>query len=305
MTEIRGLLSQGVTEDAARELRPVVPSRAGPRQRLTSVARHVVLASTAALFMFPFFWMVTSALKDSSQIFSVPIQWWPDPFHWENFPTLLSYAGFPYLQMLGNSIFYAGTVTIGTVLSSAAVGYGFARMRFPLRNLLFTITVATLMIPPLIIFIPTYVLFKAFGLIGTYAPLIVPQFFGSAFFIFLMRQFFLGIPRDLSDAARVDGAGEFRIFWQIMLPQVRPALMVVGVFTFVWTWHDFFGPLIYLSDETMYPLSLGLFAFQAQRSTEWALLMGASTLVTIPLILVFAFTQRYFLQGITLTGIKG
>lgn len=306
MAAINRPLSQPKSEVARDQgRRPVAPSRPGPRRRLTSAVRHLILGSTAALLMFPFFWMVTSALKDNAQIFASPIQWWPDPVHWENFPTLLSYTGFPYLLMLGNSVFYAGAVTVGTVISSAAVGYGFARMRFPLRNLLFTVTVATLMIPPLIIFIPTYVLFKWVGLIGSYAPLIVPQFFGSAFFIFLMRQFFLGIPKDLSDAARVDGAGEFRIFWQIMLPQVRPALMVVGVFTFVWTWHDFFGPLIYLSDQSMYPLSLGLFAFQAQRTTEWALLMGAATLVTLPLILVFAFTQRYFLQGITLTGIKG
>lgn len=271
---------------------------------MTSVARHTVLIAISALFMLPFYWMVTSAFKTNSQIFASPIQWWPHPIRWENIPTILNYSGFPYLRMLWNSTFYAGTVTIGTVLSSAAVGYGFARMRFPGRNLLFTITLATLMIPPLVIFIPTYVLFKAFGLIGTYAPLVLPQFFGSAFFIFMLRQFFLTLPRELADAARVDGAGEFRIFWRIMLPQVKPALMVVAVFTFLATWHDFFGPLIYLSDPKTYPLSLGLFAFQTQRTTEWALLMGASTLVTLPLIVIFAFTQRYFLQGITFTGMK-
>ncbi|HEY8456761.1 MAG TPA: carbohydrate ABC transporter permease [Actinopolymorphaceae bacterium] len=274
------------------------------RRRGIALMRHVVLIAVSALFMLPFYWMVISAFKDDTQILSRPIRWWPDPIHWENIPTLLNYEGFPFFRMLWNSVFYAGSVTVGTVLSSAAVAYGFARLRFPGREVLFMVTLSTLMIPPLVIFIPTYVLFKVIGLIGTYAPLIIPQFLGSAFFIFLLRQFFLTIPQELSDAARVDGAGEFRIFWQIMLPLVKPALAVVAVFTYLYTWHDFFGPLIYLSEPESYPLSLGLFAFQAQRTTEWALLMGASTLVTIPLIILFAFTQRYFLQGITLTGMK-
>lgn len=275
------------------------------RRRLLALSRHLLLIAVSVLFMMPFYWMVSSALKDDNQILSLPIRWWPNPIRWENIPALMDYPGFPFFQMLWNSVFYAGSVTVGTVLSSALVAYGFARLRFPGRNALFMVTVSTLMIPPLIIFIPTYVLFKVMGLIGTYAPLIIPQFLGSAFFIFLLRQFFLTIPRELADAARVDGAGEFRIFAQIMLPLVRPALAVVAVFTYLYTWHDFFGPLIYLSNPDTYPLSLGLFAFHAQRTTEWALLMGASTLVTIPLIILFAFTQRYFLRGIALTGIKG
>jgi multiple sugar transport system permease protein len=273
--------------------------------RVASVGRHAILIAVSLLFVLPFYWMVTSALKDDGQILASPITWWPDPIRWENIPQVLNYPGFPYLRMLWNSVFYAGMVTIGTVLSSSIVAYGFAKLRFPGRNVFFVITVATLMIPPLIIFIPTYVLFKVIGLIGSYAPLIIPQFLGSAFFIFLLRQFFLTIPKELSDAARVDGAGEFRIFWQIMLPLVKPALAVVAVFTWLGTWHDFFGPLIYLTEPDSYPLSLGLFAFQAQRTTEWALLMGASALVTLPLIVLFAFTQRYFLRGIALTGIKG
>lgn len=270
-----------------------------------SISRHTILIGMSALFLLPFYWMVSSALKDDTQILSSDLRWWPDPVRWANLSRLMDYPGFPFLRMLGNSLFYSGSVTIGTVVSSAAVGYGFAKMRFPGRNVLFGITMATLMIPPFIMFIPTYVMFKEMHLIGSYAPLILPQCMGSAFFIFLMRQFFLTLPRELSDAARVDGAGEFRIFWQIMLPLVKPALAVVAVFTFVGTWNDFFGPLVYLSNSDLHPLSLGLFAFQAQRTTEWALLMGASTLVTIPLILLFAFTQRYFLSGISLTGIKG
>lgn len=272
---------------------------------MTSIGRHTLLIIVCVLLILPFFWMVSSAIKDDTQIFALPIVWWPFPGHWDNFSTAITYPGFPYLQMLGNSIFYAGSVTIGTVFSCALVGYGFARLRFPGRGLLFGVTLATQMLPAIILFIPTYILFKYMGLIGSYAPLILPSFFGNAFFIFLLRQFFMGLPWDLSEAAKIDGASELRIFWQIMLPLVRPALLVVAVFTLLWTWQDFFGPLVYLSDQSQYPLTLGLFAFQAQRTTAWALLMAGSVLVILPLVVVFAFTQRYFVQGISMTGIKG
>jgi multiple sugar transport system permease protein len=275
------------------------------RAWVSPLARHALLIIVAALLLLPFYWMVVSALKSNSAIFARPLQWWPNPVQWQNIGDTIGSRYFPYLRLLGNSVFYAGGVTIGTVLSCAAVGYGFARLRFPGRELLFGITLATLMIPPIVTFIPTYVLFAKLNLIGGYTPLILPAFFGNAFFIFMMRQFFLGIPRDLSDAARIDGAGEFRIFWQIMLPLVRPALMVVAVFSLLYTWHDFFGPLIYLQDQSQFPLSLGLYAFKSQRTAEWARIMMGSFLTTLPLIIVFLFTQRYFLRGIATTGLKG
>jgi multiple sugar transport system permease protein len=285
------------------------PVRAAPmvrlRRPLLSLAKHALLIATAGVFMVPFYWVVMSSLKDNLQIFAYPVRWWPSPIQWENYREAIDYPGFPYLRLLWNSVFYAGLVTVGTAVSCAAVGYGFARLRFPGRDLLFGITLATLMIPSVVLFIPTYVLFRQVELTGTYAPLIIPAFFGNAFFIFMMRQFFRGIPEELSDAARMDGAGEFRIFWQIMLPLVKPALMVVSVFTLLYTWHDFFGPLIYLADPNDYPLSLGLFAFKSQRADEWALIMTGAVLTTLPLILVFLFTQRYFLQGVRMTGIKG
>ena len=269
------------------------------------LAKHALLIVVAMVFLVPFYWMVSSALKDNAQIFSLEPRWWPDPVMWENFRTAIDFPGFPYLRLLGNSVFYAGAVTIGTVLSCAAIGYGFARLRFPGRDLLFGITLATLMIPPIVTFIPTYVLFAATGLTGSYAPLILPRFLGDAFYIFMLRQFFKGVPADLVDAARIDGASEFRIFWQIMLPLVRPALIVVAVFSILYTWHDFFGPLIYLQDPMSYPLSLGLYAFRSQRTMEWALIMTGSTLTVLPLILVFLFTQRYFIRGVAMTGLKG
>ena len=283
-----------------------VDPRLGTRLRrwLAPVARHALLLAVSAVFLVPFYWMVASALKDNAQIFD-PERWWPDPVHWENFRTAIDFPGFPYLRLLWNSIYYSGAVTIGTVLSCAAVGYGFARLRFPGRDILFGITLATMMIPPIVTFIPTYILFAELKLTGSYAPLIIPKFLGDAFFIFMLRQFFRGVPGELSDAARMDGAGEFRIFWEIMLPLVRPALIVVAVFSLLYTWHDFFGPLIYLQDQMEYPLSLGLYAFRSQRTMEWALIMTGSTLTVLPLVVVFLFTQRYFIRGVAMTGLKG
>lgn len=280
---------------------------AAPRRLpiLGTLGRHALLLAVSVIFLFPFYWMVTAALKDKTQLFAVPPEWIPSTLHWENFLTAINYPGFPYFRLLWNSVFYSGMVTIGTVISCAAVGYGFARLKFPGRDLLFAITLATLMVPPIVTYIPTYILFAKLEMTGTYAPLIIPKFLGDAFFIFMIRQFFLGVPWELSDAARIDGAGEFRIFWEIMLPLVRPALVVVAVFSLLYTWHDFFGPLIYLQDRNQYPLTLGLFAFQGQRSLEWPLIMAGATLTTLPMVIVFMFTQRYFIRGIATTGLKG
>lgn len=275
------------------------------QKQLFALARHLLLIVVSIAFILPFYWMVITALKENTKVFTYPLEWLPHPARWNNFSTAVNYPGFPFWRYLWNSTYYATSVTIGSVLSCAAVGYGFARLRFPGRDLLFYVTLATLMIPGIVTFIPTFILFKTLGMLGSYTPLILPSFLGNAFFIFMMRQFFQGLPIELVDAARVDGASEFRIFWQIMLPLVRPALLVMAVFTFLWTWHDFFTPLVYLSESNQYPLSLGLFAFRAQRTTEWSLLMAASTLVTLPLVVIFFFAQRYFLEGIKLTGIKG
>jgi multiple sugar transport system permease protein len=272
---------------------------------LVILVPHLLLALVALVFMWPFYWMAITGFKSINEILSPNVVWFPRVFHWSNFGDVLNYPGFPFLRYMINSLVYAGSVTIGTVLSCSFVGYGFGRLRFPGRNVLFAFTIATMMIPSVVTFIPTYVLFRYFHLLGTYAPLILPSFFGNAFFIFMLRQFFMGLPWDLSEAAKVDGAGEFRIFWKIMLPLVRPALIVVAVFSFVWTWQEFFQPLIYLSDPNTFPISLGLFAFQGQRTTDWQLLMAAGTLTTLPLVVLFFVAQRYFLQGITMTGLKG
>jgi multiple sugar transport system permease protein len=269
------------------------------------VTRHMLLLTGVVLFMGPFYWMIVSSVKAAGEVFARPVIWWPHRLLWSNFADVLHYPGFPFLRFLGNSIFYTASVTIGTVLSCTVVGYGFARLRFPGRDLLFALTVATLMIPDIVTLIPTYVLFKYVGLLGSYGPLVIPRFTGHGFFIFLMRQFFLGLPWELSEAAKADGAGEWRIFWHIMLPLVQSALIVVAVFSVVYTWHDFFGPLVYLSDPSQYPLALGLFAFQSEHTTDWTHLMAAATLTTLPLLALFFAAQRYIVQGITMTGIRG
>jgi multiple sugar transport system permease protein len=275
------------------------------RRVISAVWPHLLLATLAVIFLVPFYWMIASSLKTNQTVFSQPLEWFPANPRWGNYPTAINYPNFPFLRFLGNSTFYALATTFGTVLSCALVGYGFARLRFPGREMLFYITLAVQMIPGIVTFIPTYILFKNLNMLGDYTPLILPSFFGNAFYIFLMRQFFRGLPAELSDAAKVDGAGELRTFFQIMLPLVKPALLVTGVFTFLGAWHDFTNPLIYLTDNDLYPLSLGLYAFRAQRTTEWAYMMAAATLSTLPLVILFFFTQRYFLEGVKLTGLKG
>lgn len=294
---------------------PRIGTRLTLRAALRVVLPHILLIAIAIAFMVPFYWMLVSSLKTKETMFTNPIEWLPRVWNWQNYPNAINYPNFPFLRFLWNSTYYAVAVTVGTVISCAMVGYAFARLRFPLREPLFVVTIATLMIPWMVTFIPTFILFKELDtftsrfigvkMLGTYWPLVIPAFGGNAFYIFMMRQFFKGLPTELADAAHVDGAGEFRIFWQIMLPLVKPAMMVMAVFTFLATWHDFFGPLIYVSDNRQFPLSLGLYAFRAQRTTEWALMMAAAAVSTVPLIIVFFFTQRYFLEGVKLTGIKG
>lgn len=276
------------------------------RRILPTVVIHAILIVTAALFVIPFLWLLITSLKPLNQVFTDPPQWIPQPFMWRNYYDALTNPAFPFGRLLRNTIFYTVTSTIGTTFSSALIAYGFARMEFWGRGVLFGITLATMMIPGIVTLIPTYILFRKLGWVGTYAPLIVPAFFGSAFNIFLLRQFMLTIPWDLSDAAYVDGASDWTIFTRIMLPLIKPALLVVAVFHFMYTWNDFMGPLIYLDNSTQYPLVLGLFAFQSRfgNSWQWHHLMAASMAVTLPLIVLFFVAQRYFIGGITLTGIK-
>jgi multiple sugar transport system permease protein len=272
---------------------------------MASGLTHFALLAVAALFFVPFVWLIVTSLKPVEQVFTAPPKWIPEPIEWGNYTRALTDPAFPYLRLLYNTLYYVLLSTVGIVVSSTVVAYAFARLQFPGRDLLFAITLATLMLPGVVLLIPTYVLFQRFGWVGSYAPLIVPTFFGNAFNIFLLRQFMMGIPWELSDSARVDGAGDFTILWRIIVPLLKPAVMVVAVFHIMYTWNDFFGPLIYLDDSSKYPLVLGLQAFQRRYTTEWHLMMAAAVATTAPLIMLFFIAQRYFVEGITLTGLKG
>lgn len=266
---------------------------------------HLVLIAVAVLFFIPFIWLIITSLKQDIQVFTDPLIWIPEPIMWSNYPDALLTPAFNFLPLLKNTLFYVITTTVGTVVSSTMVAYGLARLRFPGRNFLFIVTLATMMMPGIVTLIPTYVLFKWLGWVGTYAPLIVPTFFGSAFNIFLLRQFMMTIPWDLTDAALVDGANDFVILWKIIVPLIKPALLVIAVLNIMWAWNDFMGPLIYLSDSKQYPLVMGLYAFRTRTSTQWSLMMAATLATCFPLIVLFFVAQRYFIEGITLTGLKG
>jgi len=263
------------------------------------------LGAVAIIFLLPFFWLIITSLKIESQVLAYPPIWLPKPIRWQNYVDVLSSPAFPFLRLLRNTVFYAGTATLGMVLSCSVVAYGFARLEFRGRDFLFGVTLSTMMLPGIVRLIPTYLLFRWFGWVGSYAPLLVPQFFGNAFNIFLLRQFFLTLPWELSDAARVDGASEFRIFWQVMLPLIKPALLVASVFHFMWLWNDFMGPLIYLNDSRQYPLILGLAAFRSRFEIQWNLMMAASLLTSAPLIVIFFIAQRHLIEGVALSGLKG
>jgi len=275
--------------------------------RLRRRIRNLILVSVALLisllFFFPVYLMFSSSFKSEGEIFAIPMHWIPHEF--QGFRQYeFAFEKTRIERWYINSLLIAAVQTIATVFFGALAGYGFAKFRFPGRNILFLFILSIMTVPFQILVIPMFVLVHQLGWHNTYEGIIMPGLI-SAFGVFMMRQFFRGLPKELDDAARVDGAGEFRIFWQIMLPLVKPALVVMAVFTFVWTWHDFFRPLIYLNDPDQFPLSLGLYAFRGRRLTEWHLMMAAATLMTAPLVILFAVAQKYFVRGMRMFGIKG
>lgn len=269
----------------------------------SSVIKHVVLILLGISFIFPLFWMIDTSMKPSFEQMSWPPVWIPHPFHWANYPQAMQFE--PYFRYILNTLYYCVTTVIGTVVSCSIVAYGFARIEWPERNFLFFLMLATMMLPFQVTMIPLFILFKTMGWVGTFKPLIIPAFFGNAFQIFLLRQFFMTIPRSLSEAAYMDGASEFRIFYKIILPLAKPALATVALFQFMYSWNDFLGPIIYLNKSSLYTISLGLQQYVSSYGTQWGLLMAASTIATLPLIILFFFTQRTFIEGISISGLKG
>ena len=284
---------------------PAAPSKASIRrnQRLGRVLAFVVALVVTLFFAFPLYWMVVTALKGDAEIFRSPPTFVPHPAVWGNFMRSLSQI--PFWDYVRNSLVYAVLSAVGASLSASIVAYGFSKVKWPGREAVFFLVLITMLLPYQVTMIPTYLIFRAIGWTGTLLPLIVPAFLGNAYFIFLMRQFIRTLPDELSDAARIDGAGEFRVFWTIILPLIKPALAVVFLNQFLNAWKDFLGPLLYLNDPSQYTLSLGLQQFQSANGQEWALLMACATVFTIPLFVLFFFTQRYFVEGVTFTGLKG
>jgi len=273
------------------------------------IVKYVILLTLAASFALPFFWMVTSALKDDSQVYTVPPIWFPSPAHWNNFWNAWHVR--PFTAFSINTVFqYAIPVTLATVFSSAFVAYGFSRIKWPGRDVLFLICIMTMMVPFFVLMVPRFIIFKNLGWINSYRPLVVPEMFGNAFFIFMLRQFYMTIPEELSDAARIDGCSEFGILARIILPLAKSALTVVALFTFINSWNDYLGPLIYINKVSLFPISLGLQELQRSvMQSGWnpmvyPHLMAASTIITLPIVIFFFFAQRTFIEGIALTGLK-
>jgi multiple sugar transport system permease protein len=299
--EQQATLPQAAVQQAPRRL-------PGPAK----IIAWLLLAGMSILFLAPFFWMLSTSLKDVNELSSA--HWIPQRLAWENYRDAFSFGLWPQWAM--NTVIITVVDVIGTIFSTAVVAYAFARLRWPGRDQMFSLVLATMMLPGIVVMIPKYILFSklpAFGFMGsetwinTFLPLTVPAFTGNAFYIFLTRQFMRGIPMELSEAAKIDGASELRILWSIIMPLTKPALAAVSIFAFQGAWEDFLNPLLYLKSEPLYTLQLGLrtFEFAAGGAPNWSWMMAGSLVIMMPVIVVFIMFQRYFIEGVTMTGMGG
>jgi multiple sugar transport system permease protein len=275
-----------------------------PQNRWTSPLVLTVLIIAGVAFLAPLAWMLSTSLKPLNETMTLPPKWIPSHPQWKNYPDAIAGMG-DFWRYAANTLYLCVMCVIGTVASSALAAYGFSRIEWKGRDKFFLVLLGTMMIPFPVVMVPIFTLFKHLGWIGSFKPLWAPAFFAGAFNVFLLRQFFFGLPKDISEAARIDGCSELQIFLWVILPLCRPALLVVALFQFLFTWNDFLGPLIYLTRQDHFTLALGLQSFQSQNGgTEWHFLMAASTLVVLPVLLLFFFTQRSFIEGIAVTGGK-
>ncbi len=266
---------------------------------------HALLILGAIVVMIPLAWMISTSFKAPNQVKVFPPIWIPNPFVWENYVRAVTIYPVPFYIFIWNTFFYSAMVTIGTILSNMTVAYAFARLRFPFSRVLFMIVLATMMLPSQVTMIPLFILFSKLGWVNTYKPLIIPAFFGWAYFVFLLRQFYTTIPRELDDAARIDGCGIVGIFFRIILPLAKPAIGITAIFAFSSTWNDFMGPLIYLNKLESYPLAIALSYLRGAYRVLWSELMVVSMIAMLPPIVLFFIAQRYYIQGIVITGVKG
>lgn len=264
--------------------------------------RIVSLLVVAALFLAPALWMISSSLKPDYEIFATPPTLWPLNPRWQNYAEALT--SLPFGRFAINTLIIALSTIVGHLLSCSVVAYGFARLNGPGKGFFFVLMLSTLMLPYPVTMVPLFIIFSKLGLINSFIPLILPAFFGNAFYIFLLRQSFKQIPVDLEDAARLDGAGTLQVLLNVILPLSRPALATVAIFTFQAAWNDFLGPLIFLHDQSLYTLQLGLSLFRGAYNVQWAYLMAASLVVTLPVIAIFFIAQKSFIEGVGFTGTK-
>jgi multiple sugar transport system permease protein len=264
----------------------------------------LILIGGAVVMSMPFVWLVSSSLKLENDIFQFPPEWIPNPVRFQNYSDALTYK--PFNIYLANTMRIVILNEIAILFTSSLCAYGFARIQFPGRDFWFSVVMATLMVPYFVLMVPIFVIFSRLHWIDTFLPLVIPPFFGGgAFNIFLLRQFFRTLPSELADAARIDGCTEFGIYWRIMMPLAKPALTAVAIFTFLNGWNDFIGPLLYLNSPDKFTVAIGLATFRSVMRTRWDLLMAASSAMILPVVLLFFFAQRYFIQGVVLSGLKG
>ncbi|WP_172371993.1 carbohydrate ABC transporter permease [Sporosarcina jiandibaonis] len=268
------------------------------RRRIFTLINFILLAAGSLLILSPLWWMLSTALKTMQEVMTYPPSFFPSEWKWDNF--VKTWQAAPFDLYTVNTVTITVIVVFGSVLVNSFIAYGFAKIPFRGKTILFGLVLSTMMIPGFVTLIPQYVLFAKLQWINTYYPLVVPSFFGSAFFIFLLRQFYLTIPNELIEAAKMEGASHFYIWWKIGIPLTKPAMATVAVFSFNGAWNDFLGPLLYLNDESLYTLQLGLQVFKGEMNTQWNYLMAGSLLVLLPVILLFFFFQKYFIQGINL-----
>ena len=271
-------------------------------QRLSMLWTYAILIVLSLIILFPFLWLVTSSLKSEFQYFAIPIQWIPNPPLWSNYVEVFTQYHFTHYVV--NSLWLAAYGVIAATFSSALVAYGFARFRFPGRTVLFILVLATMMLPNQVMTIALYTVFKSLGWIDTFLPLMVPKLFGDAFSIFLFRQFFMGLPREIDEAARIDGCGSFRIFWNMVLPQSKPVVIVVAIFLFLGSWRDAWAPLIYLSSDINRTIPLGLLFFQNPFKSVDPQLMAATLVALVVPVVLYAIGQRYIDSGVSIADLK-
>jgi len=278
-------------------------SRALSRKMFWNVVVYAMLIIGALMFLLPILFALTSSFKTDAQILEIPPRWIPNPFHWQNYPEALTFI--PFGRYTLNTLIIAIGAITGNLLSCTIIAYGFARLNAPGKKFLFILMLSTMMLVEPVRIIPIYIIFDKLGWVDTFLPMIVPAFFGSPFYIFLLRQFFMGIPRELEDAALIDGANRLQILWRIVVPNAKPALAAVAIFNFQGVWNDFLYPLVFLHKQTNYTIALGLSFYRSMYSVHWGYLMAASIVALLPMVVLFFLAQKTFIEGISFSGIKG